>query len=173
METHSDPGGLLDKEIQEAVNEQIRGELYSAYMYLGMSAHFAEQNFDGFARWMRHQAQEELQHAMRLYGYLLERGGHVDLRAVEAPPTKLGKPLEVFEAALAHEKKITTMIHAIYDLARRKKDYATEAHLQWFVTEQVEEEGKAGLAVEQLQLAGDDTSALLMLDHRLGQRSKG
>ena len=165
--------GLLDKEIQEAVNEQIRAELYSAYTYLGMSAHFAEQNFDGFARWMRHQAQEELQHAMRLYGYLLERGGHVDLRAVEAPPTKLGTPLEVFEVALAHEKKITTMIHAMYDLARKKKDYATEAHLQWFVTEQVEEEGKAGLAVEQLQLAGDDTSALLMLDHRLGQRSTG
>ncbi len=101
VETRRDPGGLLDKEIQEAVNEQIRAELYSAYTYLGMSAHFAEQSFDGFAHWMRHQAQEEVQHAMRLYGYLLERGGHVNLRAVEAPPTKLGKPLEVFEAALA------------------------------------------------------------------------
>ena len=161
----------MDPSIQEAINEQIRAELHSAYTYLAMSAHFAEENFDGFAHWMRLQAQEELEHAMRLYEYLLERGGHVDLRTVEAPASDFGTPLEIFEVALAHEKKITGLIHDIYDLAREKRDYATEMHLQWFVTEQVEEEDNAGRAVEQLRLAGDNTPALLMLDGRFGQRS--
>lgn len=161
----------LDKAIQEAINEQIRAELHSAYVYLAMSAHFAEQNFDGFANWMRHQAEEELAHAMRLYDYVLERGGHIDLRAVDAPPAEFGSPLEMFEMALAHEKHITGMIHDIYHLAREKNDYATEMHLQWFVTEQVEEEDSAGKAVEQLKLAGSNTSSLLFLDHRFGQRS--
>ena len=161
----------MDNAIQEAINEQIRAELHSAYTYLAMSAHFSEQNFDGFAHWMKHQAQEELEHAMRLYGYMLERGAHVELRTVEAPPSSFGTPLEIYETALEHERMITGMIHAIYDLAREKKDYATEMHLQWFVTEQVEEEDNAGSAVEQLKMAGSNTSALLMLDHRFGQRT--
>lgn len=161
----------VDIEIQEALNEQVRAELHSAYLYLAMSAHFSEANYDGFATWMKLQAAEEMGHAMRLYDYLLERGGHVDLRAVEAPGGDFGTPLEIFEAALAHERKITGMIHALYDLSRDKKDYATEMQLQWFVTEQVEEEDSAGRAVEQLKLAGDNTSTLLMLDHRFGQRA--
>lgn len=161
----------MDKAIQDALNEQINAELHSAYTYLAMSAHFAENNFDGFAHWMSQQAQEEMAHAMRLYDYLLERGGHVELKAVAAPPKKFGTPLKIFETALAHEKKITGMIHALYDLARKKKDYATENHLNWFITEQVEEEDSAGRAVEQLKMAGDNMSALLLLDHRFGQRS--
>lgn len=163
----------MDEQIQKAVNSQIGFELYSGYLYLAMSAHFAEQSFDGFATWMRLQAQEELAHAMRLYDYTLERGGHVQLQAVDAPPEKFGTPLKIFETALAHEKKVTEYIHAIYDLAREKKDYATEMHLQWFIKEQVEEENKAGLAVEQLRRAGGEMPALLMLDHRFGQRSEG
>ncbi|HSM61666.1 MAG TPA: ferritin [Longimicrobiales bacterium] len=161
----------MDPKIQEALDEQIRAELHSAYIYLAMSAHFAEQNLDGFAHWMRLQAGEELGHAMRLYDYVLERGGHLQLLAVDAPPSTFGSPLEIFEAALAHEKKITAMIHALYDLARKKSDYATELQLQWFVTEQVEEEDSAGRAVEQLRLAGSNTSALLMLDRQMGQRT--
>lgn len=161
----------MDEKVQEAINEQIRAELHSAYVYLAMSAHFSEANFDGFATWMKLQAQEELGHAMRLYDYVLERGGHVDLRSVDAPPHDFGTPLEIFEMALEHEKKITAMIHSIYQIAREKNDYATEMHLQWFVTEQVEEEDSAGRAVEQLRLAGGSTPALLMLDRQFGQRS--
>jgi ferritin len=136
-----------------------------------MSAHFAEQNFDGFAGWMRLQSQEETVHAMKLFDYVLERGGHVELGAVAAPTKKFGSPLKIFETALAHEKKITGMIHALYDLARKTRDYATENQLNWFVTEQVEEEDNAGRAVEQLKRAGDNMSALLMLDQRFGARS--
>lgn len=163
----------MDKAIQEALNEQINAELHSAYTYLAMSAHFAEQDLDGFATWMRLQAQEEVGHAMKLYDYVIERGGHVGLEAVAAPARKLGTPLKIFETALAHEKKITGMIHALYELARKKKDYATEKRLDWFVTEQVEEEDNAGRAVEQLKRAGDSLSALLMLDQRFGARSTG
>lgn len=161
----------MNPEIQEALNEQIRAELHSGYLYLAMSAHFAEENLDGFAHWMRLQAAEELEHAMRLYDYVLHRGGHVDLRAVDAPPDSFGSPLEIFESALEHEKKITGMIDDLFVLAREQSDHPTELELQWFVTEQVEEEDSAGRAVEQLKIAGDNTSALLMLDHRLGQRS--
>jgi len=162
----------VDKAIQDALNQQINAELNSAYIYLAMSAHFAEQSFDGFAHWMRKQAGEELGHAMKLFDYVLERGGHVELTAVAGPAKKFGTPLKIFETALAHEKKITAMIHALYDLARKKADYATENALNWFVTEQVEEEDNAGRAVERLGLAGDSTAALLMLDHQFGERSE-
>ncbi len=163
----------MDEQIQEAVNAQIRLELYSGYLYVAMSAHFAEHDFVGFAKWMRLQAREEFGHAMRLYDYTLERGGHVELRSIDAPPKEFGRPAEIFETALAHEKKVTEKIHAIYDLARERKDYATEVELQWFVKEQVEEENTAGLAVRQLRRAGDEMPALLMLDQRFGQRSEG
>lgn len=161
----------MDKAIQTALNEQINAELHSAYIYLAMSAHFAEQSFDGFAHWMRHQAAEELEHAMKLFDYVIERGGHVELSTVAGPARKFGAPLKIFETALAHEKKITAMIHALYELARKKADYATEIQLNWFITEQVEEEESAGRAVEQLKLAGDSTAALLMLDGQFGKRS--
>jgi ferritin len=162
----------VNKAIQNALNEQIVAEFSAAYLYLAMSAHFVEQNFDGFAQWMRGQAEEELQHAMKLHDYLLDRGGRVKLGAVGAPPAEFGSPLEIFEATLEHERQVTASIHAIYELARTKKDYATEIELQWFVTEQVEEESTAEQAVEQLRRAGKDVSALLLLDHQFGQRSE-
>jgi ferritin len=168
--THPNEGGGVDTKVQSALNEQIRAELHSAYLYLGMSAHFSERNLDGFAHWMKLQAGEEVEHAMKLHAHVLRAGGHVELKAVEAPPKKFGGALAVFEAALAHEKKITGMIHKLFDLAREKGDYATELELQWFVNEQVEEEENAGRAVEQLKMAGDSTPALLMLDHRFGER---
>ncbi len=161
----------MEKAIQDALNEQINAELSSAYIYLAMSAHFTEQNLDGFAHWMRQQAGEELGHAMKLFDYVLERRGHVDLTAVPGPAKKFSTPLKIFDAALAHEKKISGMIHALYDLARKKGDYATENRLNWFVTEQVEEEDNVGRAVERLRLAGDSTAALLMLDRQFGERS--
>ena len=161
----------MDKTIQAALNDQINAELHSAYIYLAMSAHFAEQNFDGFAHWMRHQADEEMEHAMKLFDYVLERGGHVELKALAAPAGKLGSPLKVFETALGHEKKISGMIRDLFELSRKKSDYATELRLGWFITEQVEEEDNAGKAVEKLRMAGDSTAALLMLDRQFGKRS--
>ena len=162
----------MDKTIQAALNEQINAELHSAYIYLAMSAHFAEQNFDGFAHWMKHQADEEMEHAMKLFDYVLERGGHVELTAIAGPSKKLDTPLQVFELALGHERKISGMIRDLFELARKKGDYATELHLGWFITEQVEEEDNAGKAVEKLRMAGDSTAALLMLDRQFGKRSE-
>jgi len=161
----------VDKTIQAALNDQINAELHSAYTYLAMSAHFAEQNFDGFAHWMRHQADEEMEHALKLFDYVLERGGHVELKPIAGPAKKLGTPLQVFEMALAHEQKISGLIRDLFELSRKKGDYATELHLGWFITEQVEEEDSAGKAVERLKMAGDSTAALLMLDHQFGKRS--
>lgn len=160
----------MNESIQKALNEQIGLELESAYAYLAMSAHLDNRNFEGFATWMRLQAQEELSHAMRLFDYMLERGCPVKLPAIDAPTDKLDTPLETFEIALAHEEKVTASIHSLYDLAREHRDYATELQLQWFVTEQVEEEATASLAVEKLRRAGDDLPALLMLDAEFGSR---
>jgi len=133
-------------------------------------AHFSEQNLDGFAAWMRLQAREEVGHAMKLYDWVLFRGGRVVLKDVAAPPSEFGTPLEVFEQVLAHERKVTGMIHKLFELTRERGDHASEVELQWFVTEQVEEEDSAGRAVEQLRLAGDSTPAILMLDSRFGAR---
>jgi ferritin len=160
----------MNDEIRDAINAQIGLELHSAYAYLAMSAHFSEQNFEGFAHWMRLQAQEELEHAMRFFDYMLERGSAVALPAVDSPPREFGDPLSVFELALEHEQKVTAAIHAIYDLARESKDYATELQLQWFVTEQVEEEASAGLAIEKLRRAGEHEPTLLLLDTEFGAR---
>ncbi|HSM36176.1 MAG TPA: ferritin [Longimicrobiales bacterium] len=161
----------MDEALQEAVNEQIRNELYSGYVYLAMAAHFEEQALSGFAHWMRLQAKEELGHGMRLFDYLLDRGGHVVLEAIDQPPTEWGTPLEIFRHALEHERKVTGMIDALYDLARDKQDNATQVALQWFITEQVEEEASAEQAVDQLQMAGDNAAALLMLDQKFGART--
>ncbi len=160
----------MNEAIQKALNDQIGLELESAYAYLAMSAHLDNHNFAGFSVWMRLQAQEELGHAMRLFDYMLERGCAVSLPAVDAPSDELDSPLSTFEIALAHERKVTASIHALYDLAREHKDYATELQLQWFVTEQVEEEASASLAVEKLRRAGTDHPALLMLDAEFGAR---
>lgn len=161
----------MDGAVQDAINEQIKNELYSGYVYLAMSAHFEERNLNGFAHWMRLQAQEELGHAMRLFDYLQDRGGHVVLEAIDQPPTKWSEPLAIFEHALEHERKVTGMIDDLYGLAREKRDNATQVALQWFITEQVEEEASAEAAVDQLRVAGDNAAALLMLDQKFGART--
>ena len=162
----------MKQAVQEAVNEQIKHELESAYVYLSMSAHFEAENLPGFARWMRLQAQEELGHAMRLFDYMNDRGGRVVLQAVEQPPAKFESPLKVFEQALEHEQKVTVLIERLYEIAHENRDYATQVQLNWFLTEQVEEENSAELIVEQMRMAGSDRAALLMLDHKLGQRAE-
>ena len=163
---------MMDTTVERAVNEQIGHELESAYLYLAMSAHFESASFPGFASWMRLQAREELDHAMRLFDHVHGRGGRVALQALGKPPVKFGTPLEIFEAALAHERKITGLIHALHETAGRKKDAATQVFLQWFITEQVEEEQGASAAVEQLRMAGGAPAALLMLDAKFGARSE-
>jgi ferritin len=161
---------MLNQSLQDAMNEQIKNELYSAYFYLAMAAYFESKNFGGFARWMELQAQEEQSHAMKLYGFINERGGRVELQAIDQPPLDFESPLDVFEKVLAHEELVTSLINDLYALALAENDYASQAFLQWFVTEQVEEEANATKIVEQLKLVGDKGHALLMMDRALGQR---
>jgi ferritin len=148
----------------------MRSELESAYTYLSMSAHCAAQNLSGFGGWLRTQAQEEVMHAMKIYDYLEDRGGRVRLQAVKQPGAEWSSPLALFEDVLEHERKVTAEIDALFELALKEKDYASQTFLHWFVTEQIEEEKIATQVVETLRLAGDNRSALLMIDREMGQR---
>jgi ferritin len=161
---------MIDEKMQEALNKQVNAEIYSAYLYLSMSAYFQSVNLSGFANWMRVQWQEELAHGQKFYDYVNERGGRVVLQAVEAPPSEWDSPLAVFEHVYEHEQKVTGMINKLVDLAVETKDHATNNFLQWFVSEQVEEEASADEVVQKLKLVGDDPSGLFMIDQDLGQR---
>jgi ferritin len=162
---------MLSKPLQKALNDQIGKEFYSAYVYLSMSAYFQSQNLPGCAHWMRMQYQEEIAHALKLFDYLHDREGTVTLQAIEQPHVKFASALDVFQQALNHEKKVTASINDLYALAHKESDYATQVALQWFVTEQVEEEKNAGGIVEQLKMVGENRVALLMLDRQLAARS--
>ncbi|HET7481204.1 MAG TPA: ferritin [Rubrobacteraceae bacterium] len=164
---------VLGKAVQDAMNEQIKNELFSAYQYLSMAAYCESANLPGFAAWMRAQAREEMEHAMKFYDFILDRNGRVVLRAIEEPVVEFGSPLEVFERALEHERKVTAMINDLYGLSVKENDYASQTFLQWFVTEQVEEEKNAGDVVETLKMVGDRSEALFLLDRELGQRRAG
>ncbi len=161
---------MFSQKIQDAIADQINAELYSAYVYLSMSAYFQAQNLPGFAHWMRLQYQEETMHALKLFDYASDRGGQVTLKAVAAPPSGFGSPLEIFEKALAHEQKVTGLIHSLYKLAVEEEDYPTQVLLQWYITEQVEEEKNASEAVANLQRVGDFGPGLLLLDREMGNR---
>lgn len=163
---------MLSKRLQTALNEQIVRELESAYVYLSMCAYFEAQNLRGMARWMRQQAQEEINHAMKIFDFVTDRGGRVELGAIAKPPTHFQSPLDAFEKALAHEQKITDSINKLYDLADDEDDYPTEVMLQWFIEEQVEEEKSASEVIEQLKLVGDEGAGLFLLDQKLGQRAE-
>lgn len=163
---------MLSQTLQDAINAQINRELYSAYLYLAMSAHFEHEGWPGFAHWMRLQAHEEQEHAERFYAYLLDRGARVTLQAIAQPPVEFGSPLDIFKASYAHEQFITASINAIYDLAVAEKDYATQVMLQWFVSEQVEEEKHASDILTVLERIGDKIHPLLALDHQLAGRGK-
>jgi len=161
---------MISEKMQDAMNEQIKWELYSAYLYMAMSAHYLAENLMGFANWMRVQAQEELTHAVKFYDFINERGGRVELRAVGAPPKEWDSPLAVFQSAYDHECVVSRRIGDLVDLARGERDHASEIFLQWFVTEQVEEEASADEVVQELKRIQDNSSALFMLDRELGQR---
>jgi len=161
---------MLNEKIQAALNKQLNAELYSSYLYLSMSAHFQSINLPGFANWMRVQAQEELVHGMKFYDFINERGGRVTLQPVEGPPTEWSSPLDVFENTYKHEQKVTGLINDLVNLAVAERDHATNIFLQWFVTEQVEEEASADEVRQRLKLMGDDGGGLFMLDREMGQR---
>ncbi len=161
---------MLSKKMLEALNDQINAEYYSSYLYLSMAAHCERLNLKGFGNWFRVQAQEEMVHVMKFFDYVLDRGGEVKLKAIEGPATSWASPLAAFEAALAHEQHITARINKLVDLAIAESDHATNTLLQWFVSEQVEEEASADAIVQQLKLAADAPAALFMIDRELGQR---
>ena len=161
---------MLGKKIEEAFNSQLNAELYSSYLYLSMAAYFKSINLTGFENWMKIQAQEELFHAMKFYNFIHERGGRVILKEIEKPPIEWESPLKVFEHVLAHEQKVTGLINDLVNKALEEKDHASYVFLQWFVTEQVEEESSAEEVLEKIKLIGDSTGGMFMLDRELGQR---
>ncbi|MBU0467417.1 MAG: ferritin [Nanoarchaeota archaeon] len=161
---------MIKDKVAKAINKQINAELYSSYLYLSMSAHFASVNFMGFSNWMKIQSQEERVHAMKFYEYLIERGGRVVLSAIDAPKTDWKSHLAAFEEVYAHELKVTSLINDLLKVAKAEEDSATAVELHWFINEQVEEEANALAIVEKLKLIKDSTNGLFMLDHELGER---
>jgi ferritin len=161
---------MLSKKMQDALNEQINAELYSAYIYLSMSAYFEDANLSGFANWMRAQYQEEVAHAMRFYNYVHDRGGRVLLKEIAAPQTEWKSPVDVYEHTLEHERHVSALIHKLVDLANEENDHATHQMLQWFVEEQVEEEATAEQVLEELRLIGDNKGGLFMMNREMAQR---
>jgi ferritin len=164
---------MLSDNMQAALNKQLNAELYSGYLYLSMNAYFKTLNLDGFANWMYYQAQEELTHGMKFYDFINQRGGQVTLDLIEAPPASWESPLAAFEATLAHEQKVTGLINDLMEVALTERDHATQIFLQWFVSEQVEEEESVGGVLEQLKLMGAAEGGLFMIDRELAKRSAG
>ena len=162
---------MLSKPLQDAVNEQIRNEIQSAYLYLAMSGYCESLNFSGMAKWLRVQWQEELSHGLKLFDFVSDRGGRVVLQGIDKPQGYFKSPLDVFEVVLDHEQKVTASINRLCDLAVKENDHATQAELQWFIKEQVEEEKNARDIVAQMKMLGEAGPALIMLDRALGARS--
>jgi len=162
---------MLSQTLRQALNEQINHEMYSSYLYLSMAAYCESRNFPGFAHWMKIQSREETEHAMKIYDFIHNRNASVTLLAINQPPGDFKSPLAMFELALEHERKISNLINKLYELAVKENDYPTQIMLEWFITEQVEEEKTALGIVEQLKLVGDSPVSLLMIDRQLGTRS--
>jgi ferritin len=161
---------MIGKAMQDAMNEQINKELFSSYLYLSMAAYYEDKNLPGFASWMRVQAEEEREHAMKFFDFIQERGGRIWLKAIDAPKTDWSSSLEVAEEVAAHEAKVTASIYSLYEMALQEKDYPAQVMLQWFINEQVEEEKNAAEIVAALKLIEDRGTAVLMLDHQLAKR---
>ena len=162
---------MLAKPIEDAMNAQITNELFASNQYLAASAYFEDSSLPGFAHWMRMQAEEEREHAMKFYDFIHDRNGRARIGAVPQPVADFGSPLGVFEKTLAHEERVSGQINTIYALAVRENDFASQAFLNWFVTEQVEEEKQAQQLVDTLRMIGDRGDALVLLDRELGARA--
>lgn len=163
---------MISQKMQDAINEQIKNEFYSAYLYLSMSAHFEANNLPGFANWMRVQYGEEMVHALKLYDHMIERGGRIKLLAIPEPQSEWSTSLEVFNQVLEHEQHVTSLIHKLYETALEENDYAAQVMLHWFINEQVEEEKSATDIIGMLKLIDARGTAVLMLDKQLGKRGK-
>jgi len=161
---------MISQRVQDAINDQIKEELESAYLYLSMVGYFESVGLEGMAHWMTVQTQEEMSHAKKLFDHLVERGGRVTLQPLAAPQAEWASPLDAFKAAYAHEQFITERIDALAKIAAEENDRAASIALQWFVTEQVEEEASASRIVDLLQRIGGDGPALVMVDRELSQR---
>ena len=163
---------MISQKMQDAINEQINKEFASSYLYLSMSAYFEGTGLPGAANWMRVQASEEKDHAMKLFEHLAERGGKVQLKAIAAPQVDWAGPMDAFKAVYAHEQLVTRSINDLYEVALAEKDYAAQILLHWFITEQVEEEKNALEVVESMKRIEAHETAVLQLDHRLSKRGK-
>ena len=161
---------MAPQQVVEAFNAHLNKEFYASYLYLSMAAYCQSINLPGFARWLRLQSQEELSHAMKFFDFLDDRDARVQLAGVQQPPADFESPQRLFEQVLAHEQAVTKEIDQLYGLAVELNDYASQVFLQWFISEQVEEEKTASEIVENLKLIGDDKTGLLMLDRELGRR---
>ena len=161
---------MLPKKIESAFNDQIRAELQSAYLYLAMAADCDKHSLPGCASWLRSQWEEEIAHAMRFYNFIIDRDGTVELKALDAPQVSFGSPLAVFERALENERQVTASINNLYSLVQKEGDFASQPLLDWFVTEQVEEEATVGQIVDDLRRVGEQGEGLYLLDKELGRR---
>ena len=162
---------MISEPMQDALSEQLNHEFYSAYLYLALSASCSNAEFNGAARWLETQYEEEIQHATKIYRYLIDQGVKVQLAAIAEPSADYGTLLEIYESSLAHEQSMTARLNDLSDQALGEKDHATYNLLQWFVNEQVEEEATLGEIIAKLRLVKDDGYGLLMIDNELGTRT--
>jgi ferritin len=165
---------MIKDNVRDALNTQMNREFYSSFLYLSMAAYFESMNLKGFSAWMQVQAKEEHAHAMKFFDYLVGQGARISMAAIETPPAEWSTPLEAFEHALGHEQRVTRLIHDLVELAMSEMDHATALMLQWFVSEQVEEEMQAAEIVFKMKLASAENGAVLLflLDQELGKRGK-
>ena len=161
---------MFTERLQNAINDQIAAEFYSAYLYLAMSAYLESKDLPGMAHWMRMQYEEEVIHALKFFAYLNDRGAPVILKAIDAPPAEFDSVVAVFEEVLAHEQKVTSLIHNLYTLAIEEGDYPTQSLLHWYIDEQVEEEKSASEVLARLKMVQDYPPGLLMMDQELAAR---
>ncbi|WP_066688640.1 ferritin [Christensenella intestinihominis] len=161
---------MISKKMEDMLNEQVKNEFFSAYFYLSMAAWFTSKNLNGFANWYTVQAQEERDHATMLMNYILRVGGNAEFRAIEAPDTDFKSPMDIFEKTLAHEQKVTGLINDLMASALDERDFKTQQFLQWFVTEQVEEEENANGLIEKLKISGNSEAGILYMDSEAAAR---
>ena len=161
---------MLTKKMQDALNKQVNAELYSAYLYLAIVAYFEDVNLRGFAHWMRMQFDEEMMHAMKIFDFVLERDAQMTLEQIDKPEMDIDSPVEAFELTLEHERLVTSLINDLVALAGEERDFASHNFLQWFVSEQVEEEARANEVLQQLKLLGDNSAGLFMMDRDMATR---
>ncbi len=162
---------MLNQKLVSAINDQIQYEIYSALTYKAMQAYFEAEDLPGMANWMDVQFQEEMAHAEKMFQFVCETGGRVQLQQIDAPRNEYASPLEAFEASLEHEQSVTARINNLMDLAQQEKDHAAQIFLQWFITEQIEEEASVNLIIAKLKRVKEDGRGLMMIDQELASRT--